>query len=65
MTLNIADTIHRVSSKFAASTGCIAFLLAEAADHSRSLYFLHDHPGHPIPLPKLFKPMHDRFVTRW
>src|SRR5216684_7279812 len=26
-------------------------------------YFLHDHLGHPIPSPALFRPMHDRFVT--
>src|SRR5882672_12253961 len=25
-------------------------------------YFLHDHLGHPIPSPALFRPMHDRFV---
>jgi hypothetical protein len=26
-------------------------------------YFLHDHLGHPIPSPALFRPLHDRFVT--
>jgi hypothetical protein len=26
-------------------------------------YFLHDHLGHPIPSPALFRPMHDRFVN--
>src|SRR5919109_924584 len=26
-------------------------------------YYLHDHLGHPIPSPALFRPMHDRFVT--
>jgi hypothetical protein len=26
-------------------------------------YFLHDHLGHPIPSPALFRPMHDRFVS--
>ena len=25
-------------------------------------YFLHEHLGHPIPSPALFKPLHDRFV---
>ena len=25
-------------------------------------YFLRDHPGHPIPSPALFRPMHNRFV---
>jgi hypothetical protein len=26
-------------------------------------YFLHDHRGHPIPSPALFRPMHDHFVN--
>ena len=65
MTPNIADIIrHHVSLE----VRCIDRLYLHAympkLQTSGGLcYFLHDHLGHPIPSPALFRPMHDRFVT--
>ena len=65
MTPNIADIIrHHVSL----SVRCIDRLYLHAympkLQTSGGLcYFLHDHLGHPIPSPALFRPMHDRFVN--
>jgi hypothetical protein len=65
MTPNIADIIrHHVSLE----VRCIDRLYAHAympkLQTSGGLcYFLHDHLGHPIPSPALFRPMHDRFVA--
>jgi hypothetical protein len=64
MTPNIADIIrHHVSL----SVRCIDRLYLHAympkLQTSGGLcYFLHDHRGHPIPSPALFKPMRDRFL---
>jgi hypothetical protein len=65
MTPNIADIIHHHVSL---SVRCIDRLYLHAympkLQTSGGLcYFLHDHLGHPIPSPALFRPMHDRFVT--
>jgi hypothetical protein len=65
MTPNIADIIrHHVSLE----VRCIDRLYLHAympkLQTSGGLcYFLHDHLGHPIPSPALFRPLHDRFVT--
>jgi hypothetical protein len=65
MTPNIADIIrHHVSL----SVSCLDRLYLHAympkLQTSGGLcYFLHDHLGHPIPSPALFRPLHDRFVT--
>jgi hypothetical protein len=62
---NIADIIrHHVSL----SVRCIDRLFLHAympkLQTSGGLcYFFHDHLGHPIPSPALFRPMHDRFVA--
>jgi hypothetical protein len=65
MTPNIADIIRQHVSL---SVRCIDRLYLHAympkLQTSGGLcYFLHDHLGHPIPSPALFRPMHDRFVT--
>ena len=65
MTPNIADIIRQ---HVTLSVSCIDRLYLHAympkLQTSGGLcYFLHDHLGHPIPSPALFRPMHDRFLT--
>ena len=65
MTPNIADIIRQ---HVTLSVSCIDRLYIHAympkLQTSGGLcYFLHDHLGHPIPSPALFRPIHDRFVT--
>ena len=64
MTPNIADIIRQHVSL---AVRCIdrVYLHAYMPKLQTSgglCYFLHDHLGHPIPSPALFRPMHDRFV---
>jgi hypothetical protein len=65
MTPNIADIIRQHVSL---EVRCIdrVYLHAYMPKLQTSgglCYFLHDHLGHPIPSPALFRPMHDRFVN--
>jgi hypothetical protein len=65
MTPNIADIIrHHVSLE----VRCIDRLyvngyMPKLQTSGGLCYFLHDHLGHPIPSPALFRPIHDRFVA--
>ena len=65
MTPNIADIIRQHVSL---SVRCIDRLslhayLPKLQTSGGLCYVLHDHSGHPIPSPALFRPMHDRFVS--
>ena len=65
MTPNIADIIRQ---HVTLSVSCIDRLylhayLPKLQTSGGVCYFLHDHLGHPIPSPALFRPMHDRFLT--
>lgn len=65
MTPNIADIIrHHVSLEVRCLDRLYLHAYMPKLQTSGGLcYFLHDHLGHPIPSPALFRPLHDRFVT--
>jgi hypothetical protein len=65
MTPNIADIIrHHVCLEVRCLDRLYLHAYLPKLQTSGGLcYFLHDHLGHPIPSPALFKPLHDRFVT--
>ena len=65
MTPNIADIIrHHVSRSVRGIDRLYLQAYMPKLQTSGGLcYVLHDHLGHPIPSPALFRPMHDRFVN--
>jgi hypothetical protein len=64
MTPNIADIIrHHVSLEVRCIDRVFLHAYMPKLQTSGGLcYFLHDHLGHPIPSPALFRPLHDRFI---
>jgi hypothetical protein len=64
MTPNIADIIrHHVSLEVRCLDRLYLHAYMPKLQTSGGLcYFFHDHLGHPIPSPALFRPLHDRFV---